>query len=172
MSDKEAKAERKAEKAKAKAMRPWFKKKRFILLGVIGLLVVVTVAQNGGGDSGSTSTSSSESTTTETESSDNSSSLSETISQLNAKLSAENYLRNLPFSRKGLIEQLEFEGFSKEDATYAVDSIDADWKEQAARAAENYLDNMPFSRQSLIDQLVFEGYTEEEAEYGVSTTGL
>lgn len=78
----------------------------------------------------------------------------------------------MPFSRKGLIEQLEFEGFSEEDAIYAVDSIEVDWKEQAARAAENYLDNMSFSRKSLIEQLEFEGYTPEEAEYGVSTTGL
>jgi hypothetical protein len=78
----------------------------------------------------------------------------------------------MPFSRSGLIEQLEFEGYSKDDATFAVDSITVDWNEQAARAAENYLETMPFSRASLIEQLEFEGYTTAQAEYGVSTTGL
>lgn len=176
MSDKETKAELKAAKAKEKAMRPWYKKKRFILLGIIGLLVVINVARGGSGDSDITSTSSTSSESTSgseaAEAEEDSSSLSETISQFNAKRSADSYLDNLPFSRKGLIEQLEFEGFSEEDATYAVDAINADWKEQAARSAESYLDSMSFSRKSLIEQLEFDGYTPEEAEYGVSTTGL
>ena len=48
MSDeKNAKAEAKAAKAKAKALRPWFKKKRFWLLGVIGVIVIVSVTQQG-----------------------------------------------------------------------------------------------------------------------------
>jgi colicin import membrane protein len=76
------------------------------------------------------------------------------------------------FSRSGLIEQLEFEGFSEEDAEFAVDSLDVDWMEQAAIVAESYLENMHFSRQGLIDQLEFEGFTTEQAEYGVTETGL
>lgn len=78
----------------------------------------------------------------------------------------------MDFSRTGLIEQLEFEGFSPEDATYGVDAQNADWMEQAARSAANYLEMMPFSRSGLIDQLLFEGFTQEQAEYGVSATGL
>jgi CheY-like chemotaxis protein len=78
----------------------------------------------------------------------------------------------MPFSRKGLIEQLEFEGYSTEDATYGVDALDVDWKEQAVKSAENYLDTMPFSRESLIEQLEFEGYSTEDAEYGVTQNGL
>ena len=77
----------------------------------------------------------------------------------------------MAFSRKGLIEQLEFEGYSTEAATIAVDSLGVDWNEQAAKCAENYLDLMSFSRSGLIDQLIFEGFTREEAEYGVSAVG-
>ncbi len=47
---KDAKAEAKATKARAKAMRPWFKKKRFILGGLL-LLVVIGAAVGGGGNS-------------------------------------------------------------------------------------------------------------------------
>ena len=96
----------------------------------------------------------------------------ETVSQENARLSAESYLDTMAFSRAGLIDQLKFEGFSKKDATYAVDVINPDWNEHAAQTAQDYLDTMPFSRSSLIDQLIFEGYTEKQAIYGVDQTGL
>lgn len=46
---RDAKAEAKAAKARAKAMRPWFKKKRFILGGLL-VLVVIGAAAGGGGD--------------------------------------------------------------------------------------------------------------------------
>lgn len=45
----------------------------------------------------------------------------ETGGQTNAVKKAESYLDYTAFSRSGLIEQLEYEGFSTEDATYAVD---------------------------------------------------
>ncbi len=80
--------------------------------------------------------------------------------------SAKNYLRTMGFSKKGLIDQLEFEGYSTEEATYAVNNCGANWKEQAVRVAKNYLNTMSFSKQGLIDQLEFEGFTSEEASYG------
>ena len=95
-----------------------------------------------------------------------------TTSQENAVRSAQDYLQVTAFSRTGLIGQLEFEGFSTEDATFAVDSLDIDYNEQAAAEAESYLEFSGFSRQGLIDQLVFEGYTQEQATYGVDQTGL
>ncbi len=58
------------------------------------------------------------------------------------------------------------------DATYAVDALNVDWNEQAAKKAADYLEFSAFSRQSLIDQLIFEGFTQAQAAYGVSTTGL
>jgi hypothetical protein len=96
----------------------------------------------------------------------------ETPNQENARLTAESYLNTMAFSRKGLIEQLEFEGYAKEDAEYAVGAVEVDWNEQAALSAASYLDTMPFSKQGLIDQLEYEGFTKSQAKYGVSTTGL
>jgi len=96
----------------------------------------------------------------------------ETASQRNAVRAAEGYIRIMAFSRSGLIEQLEFEGYSNADAIHAVDSIGANWNEQAARKAQSYLDIMPFSRSGLIDQLVFDGFTREQATHGVNAVGL
>jgi len=76
------------------------------------------------------------------------------------------------FSRTGLIKQLEFEGYSADDATYAVDVLNVDWNEQAAKSAQDYLDMTSFSHSGLVKQLEFEGFTPEQAEYGVNATGL
>ena len=95
-----------------------------------------------------------------------------TRSQQNALRSAENYLSFMAFSRKSLIEQLEFEQFAKDDATWAVDRVEVDWNEQAAKSAENYLSFTSFSKAGLVDQLIFEGFTRKQAEYGVAQTGL
>lgn len=93
------------------------------------------------------------------------------IGQSNAVRAAESYLRFTAFSRTGLIEQLEYEGFSTEDSTFATDHVNPDWNLQAAESAQNYLDFTSFSRQGLIDQLIFEGFTPEQAEYGVTAVG-
>ena len=99
-------------------------------------------------------------------------SYAETASQRNAVRAARDYLDFMSFSKQGLIQQLEFDGYSNEDAVYGTDQIGADWKEQAARKAEEYNDLMPFSRQGLIEQLEYEGFTHEEAVYGVDSIGL
>ena len=77
----------------------------------------------------------------------------------------------MAFSRSGLIKQLEFEGFSTEDATYGVDAQNADWNEQAVKVAKNYLDSMAFSREGLIEQLEFDGFSTAEAEFGAKGNG-
>jgi outer membrane biosynthesis protein TonB len=97
--------------------------------------------------------------------------LAESMGQLNAVSSAESYLDYSAFSRSGLIEQLEFEGYSKTDATYAVDKVDPDWNEQAAASAKNYLELSSFSRSSLIEQLEFEGFSPSQAAYGADAVG-
>ncbi|WP_170163190.1 Ltp family lipoprotein [Bogoriella caseilytica] len=93
------------------------------------------------------------------------------LAQRNAIGSAESYLSFTHFSRSGLISQLEYEDFSTDDATFAVDYIDPDWNEQAAGSAESYLEFTSFSRQGLIDQLLYEGFSQSEAEYGVEAVG-
>lgn len=94
------------------------------------------------------------------------------VSQENALDKAENYLDYTAFSRSGLIEQLEFEGFSTADATFAVDTVTVDWMVQAEKKAQSYLDYSSFSRSGLIDQLEFEGFTPDEAEHGANSVGL
>ena len=80
---------------------------------------------------------------------------------------AASYLRYSSFSRDGLINQLEYEGFTTEEATAAVDAQEADWNAQAVGSAENYLGFTAFSRQWLIEQLESDGYTNSEATFGV-----
>lgn len=84
----------------------------------------------------------------------------------NALKQAESYLKYSAFSYKGLIEQLEYEGYSTAEATYAVDNCGADWKEQAVKKAEEYLNSMSFSKSGLIEQLEYEGFTHDQAVYG------
>jgi hypothetical protein len=95
----------------------------------------------------------------------------ESLWDIQAQAKAESYLRSMSFSRTGLIEQLEFEGFDKNDATNAVDSLNVNWNEQAVKKAESYLNSMSFSKSGLIEQLEFEGFTPEQARYGVSRIG-
>ena len=85
----------------------------------------------------------------------------------NALQSAKDYLDAMSFSRKGLIEQLEYEGYSSSEAEYAVEHCGADWNEQACDMAKDYLKMMAFSSSSLIEQLEFEGFTHSQAVYGV-----
>ncbi len=94
-----------------------------------------------------------------------------TLGQSNAVDKAESYLRFLPFSRAGLITQLEFDKFSTEDATFAVDHITVDWNEQAAKKAQSYLDTMSFSRDQLAEQLEFEKFTPEQIAAGLAAVG-
>lgn len=92
--------------------------------------------------------------------------------QRNATASAQGYLTDQHFSRKGLIAQLKFEKYSTKAATAAVDSLDMDWNEQAALTARDYLSSQPFSRGSMIDQLKFDGFTGTQATYGAKKAGL
>ena len=94
-----------------------------------------------------------------------------TLAQKNAVSSAEDYLDFSAFSRQGLIGQLEYEGYTTDEATFAVDYVAPDWNEQAAKSAQSYLEFSSFSRQGLIDQLLYEGFTPDEANYGVTAVG-
>ena len=89
----------------------------------------------------------------------------------NALNKANSYLSFSAFSYSGLVEQLEYEGFTHEEAEYGADHCGADWKEQALQKANSYLSFSAFSYSGLIDQLEYEGFTLEEAEYGVDKCG-
>ncbi|MFS0854050.1 Ltp family lipoprotein [Microbacterium sp. 179-I 3D4 NHS] len=94
-----------------------------------------------------------------------------TLSQQNAISKAKSYLDFMAFSRTGLIDQLEYEGFGTEDATFGVDNAGADWNAQAAKKAQSYLDMMAFSRSGLYDQLAYEGFQPAEIEFGLAAVG-
>ncbi len=102
---------------------------------------------------------------------DNTSSSSLTLGQLNALETAGSYLDVMPFSYSGLIKQLEYEGYTHEEAVYAADHCGTDWNEQAVKSAKLYLDTMTFSRQGLIEQLEYEGFTHDQAVYGAEQNG-
>jgi hypothetical protein len=95
-----------------------------------------------------------------------------TTSQVNAVKKAQSYLEYSGFSRKGLIKQLAFEGFSNADATYGADHAGASWTAEAEQKAQSYMDYSSFSRVSLIKQLKFEGFTADEAAHGADSVGL
>jgi len=88
-----------------------------------------------------------------------------------AATAAADYLTYSSFSYSGLIEQLEFEGYSHEEAVAAVDNCGADWNEQAAKSAATYLEYSAFSYTGLIGQLEFEGFTTEQATNAVDNIG-
>jgi hypothetical protein len=77
------------------------------------------------------------------------------------------------FSAKGLIDQLEYEGFSTKltRPTASTPSTPTGTSRQLCRAKE-YLDYDVLLPQGLVDQLMYEGYTKEQAEYGVNKVGL
>jgi hypothetical protein len=94
-----------------------------------------------------------------------------TLAQQNAIDKARDYLDYSGFSRSGLIGQLEFEGYSTDDATFGADNAGADWNAEAAEKAESYLEYSSFSRQGLYDQLAFEGFTDAEIQFGLAAVG-
>ena len=90
-----------------------------------------------------------------------------TIGERNALRAAMSYIRTMPFSEEGLIDQLLFEGYTLDEATYGAKNCGADWFEQAKKSAAQYLQTMAFSKQELIRQLEYEKFTHEQAVYGV-----
>lgn len=94
-----------------------------------------------------------------------------TLAQQNAISKAQSYLRFSGFSRAGLIGQLEYEGFSTDEATFGADNAGADWNAEAAEKAKSYLEMTAFSRQGLYDQLAYEEFTPEQIEFALAAVG-
>ncbi|MXV36588.1 MULTISPECIES: Ltp family lipoprotein [unclassified Saccharibacter] len=100
-----------------------------------------------------------------------------TPTQQNAFREAKSYLDSNSFSRIGLIHQLDSDivGFSKEDATVAVNALKVDWKEQAVKEAHSYLDIQGFSCKALVEQLsspYSDNYSMDEASYAAKKVGV
>jgi hypothetical protein len=184
------------------AQRPWFKKKRFLIPGgAVALILVASMASAAGGggstpepasaaagllSASSTPTPSAEpveatATPTPTKAvatpapkpvAAKPAAPTLTVAQENAKGSAEDYLDMSGFSKKGLIEQLKFEGYKSKDIDAALATMRINWNAEAAESAESYVSMSHFSHKSLTEQLEFEGFTSKQAAYGVKSVGL
>lgn len=88
------------------------------------------------------------------------------VGQSAALDSANSYIKHSSFSYQGLIEQLEFEGFSHDESVYAADNCGADWNAEALESAKSYIDYSGFSYTGLIEQLEYEDFTHDQAVYG------
>jgi hypothetical protein len=86
---------------------------------------------------------------------------------------AKSYLESGAISKKGLVRQLEYEGFSRADAKFAVKYLAPDWDEEAVEAAENYVRFESFSKKSLIELLTTkELFTSPQAKLGARAVGF
>ncbi len=97
-----------------------------------------------------------------------------TSGQENALRAGQNYIDSMSFSKAGLIQQLSSsagDGYSKADATFAANNVEANWNKEAVEAAQGYLDTMPFSKDDLVQQLssaAGDEYTRAQADYALN----
>ena len=175
------KADHKAAKAYAKATRPWYKKKRWWVAGL--LLMIINIGAVGGGAGSDNAEPTASKNTLQDLQSEKSAAQARpaakqkpemTSGQKNALKSAQSYLDMSGFSKAALIQQLSSSagnGFSKADATFAANHVGADWNKEAAESAQRYLDLQWFSKAALIQLLsssAGDQYTPAQARYAVS----
>lgn len=89
-----------------------------------------------------------------------------TTEQQQAVEKANDYLDFTNFSKKGLIKQLAYDGFSSRDATVAVNSMKVDYNVQATKKGVSYLQLTAFSKAGLVRQLKYDGFTNTQAKLG------
>lgn len=87
-------------------------------------------------------------------------------------MAAKLHISEMPYSHAGLVSVLEGEGYSHDDAVFAVDRLNVDWNAKAVEMAAQYLDTMEFTRADLVDQLLYEGFSQEQAEAAATAVGL
>lgn len=91
----------------------------------------------------------------------------------NALKKAENYSSMMHMSKQAIYDQLTSEygeQFPADAAQYAIDNLNADYKQNALEKAKSYQDNMNMSKSAIYDQLVSEygeQFTSEEAQYAI-----
>lgn len=91
--------------------------------------------------------------------------------QENALKQAKSYISHSAFSYNELIEQLEYEKYSHDEAVYGADNCGADWNAEALEQAKSYISHSAFSYSELYDQLIYGQFTSEQAQYGVDNCG-
>lgn len=77
-------------------------------------------------------------------------------------------------SKQGIYDQLTSEygeKFPADAAQYAIDHLDADYKENALEKAKSYYEDMNMSKDAVRNQLISEygeKFTAEEADYAIA----
>ena len=73
------------------------------------------------------------------------------------------------FSKEMLVWQLiNVELFTQEEADYAVEHVNFDWKEDAVKEAESYANGRKITKEKILEILVEKRkFTQEEAEYAI-----
>jgi hypothetical protein len=84
---------------------------------------------------------------------------------------AHEYLSTQPFSLKGLISQVEYDGFSTAEATYGAEHSRANWNKEGLLDAKDYLSTQAYSRSGLVGQLGYDGFTASQSSYGAAHCG-
>lgn len=87
----------------------------------------------------------------------------------NALNKAQDYLTKGYYSKNGIYIQLlsPNEGFTKEEAFYAMTNINADWKAQALGKAQQYKD-MGWTKDKINQRLLVEGFSKDDVQYAIS----
>ena len=73
----------------------------------------------------------------------------------------------LHFSRKSILELLKTKGFTKEEIEYAIDNLNADFRQVALKAAEYEAKETRLSKGKIHMYLEAMGFTEEEVAYAM-----
>ncbi len=162
----------------AKNKKPLYKRGWFIAIA----LIVIISGINGGGGEDSTSTANgtdevvqeaSQNQNTEKGSVEEKAKEDVPTEYKSALKQASTYSKMMNMSKAGIYDQLtsEYGGkFTAEAAQYAIDNVEADWKENALKSAKTYQDTMAMSPNAIYDQLISEyggQFTEEEAKYAI-----
>lgn len=158
----------------AKNKKPIYKRPWFI---IVAFLIIVGAIGDALGSSDTTTTNSGTSETkqevSEKETAKEAATESIPTEYKSALKKAEVYAGTMSMSKSKLYDQLTSEygeKFPAEAAQYAIDNIEADWKENALKKAKTYQESMSMSTSKIYDQLTSdygEKFTAEEAQYAI-----
>lgn len=93
--------------------------------------------------------------------------LTVTDMQKYALTKAASYFKSSQYSKKQLIEGLEYESIPHDAAVFAAENCKADWKEQATITAKTILAAGGYTEEELEDSLRYYYFTDEEIEYAL-----
>ena len=162
----------------AKNKKPIYKRPWFI---VIVFLIIVGVISGTGDDNSSTSDNVTATTGQEISKGQNAEEV-DSVEEVeedvpteykSALKKAKSYSDLMNMSKSGIYDQLTSEygeKFTAEAAQYAIDNVEADWKQNALKKAQSYQETMSMSPSAIYDQLISEygeKFTAEEAQYAI-----